>query len=296
LISDIKFLSKTAVEEATNEITDYIVYKKLSVIGNDKKNKQIFRKLSKTEYGHYLFWKQYCVDKEIHPKKIRIYLILFLRQIFGNAFAIKYLEKNEQKAVKEYKSLQKIIPEKENKAFKHMIIDEEEHEKIFAERINTEHIKYMSFIVLGLADALVEIAGIHAGSLGIYSSTELTGLAGIVAGAAASLSMASAAYAQAKQGFVGSAKIAAMYTGISYFISAIILASPYFFTSDLEIALIVSLIFGTFIIATVTWYNSIMTRNKFKKNFLQLTLIMVAATIILFFFGLLIKHIFGITI
>ena len=111
-----------------------------------------------------------------------------------------------------------------------MIADEEGHEREFSEQFSEPHIKYISFIVLGLADALVEIAGIHAGSLGIYNSTELAGLAGIVAGAAASIAMASAAYAQAKAGFKGSAAISAVYTGISYFVTAVILATPYFLT------------------------------------------------------------------
>jgi len=69
------------------------------------------------------------------------------------------------------------------------------------EQMQGQYLKYISFVILGLADAIVEISGIHAGSLGIYHSTEITGLAGIVAGAAASIAMASAAYAQAKQGF-----------------------------------------------------------------------------------------------
>ena len=101
-----------------------------------------------------------------------------------------------------------------------MIEDEKGHETAFADVVAGSYVIYISFIVLGLADALVEIAGIHAGSLGIYKSTELTGLAGIVAGAAASLAMASAAFAQAKQGFEGSPGLAAAYTGGSYFVAA----------------------------------------------------------------------------
>ena len=69
--------------------------------------------------------------------------------------------------------------------------------------------------MLGLADALVEVTAIYTGSLGVYHSTMLTGLAGIIAGAAASISMASAAYLQAKQGFKGSPFVAAGYTGSS---------------------------------------------------------------------------------
>ena len=65
-----------------------------------------------------------------------------------------------------------------------MLQDEAAHEKEFEQKTEGGAVKYISFIVLGLADALVEIAGIHAGSLGIYNSTHgYAGLAGIVAGA-----------------------------------------------------------------------------------------------------------------
>jgi VIT1/CCC1 family predicted Fe2+/Mn2+ transporter len=59
----------------------------------------------------------------------------------------------------------------------------------------------MSFIVLGLADAIIEITCVHVGFLGVTSSTLIAGVAGLVVGFAASISMASAAYLQAKPKF-----------------------------------------------------------------------------------------------
>src|SRR5947199_10641464 len=109
----------------------------------------------------------------------------------------------------------------------------------------------MSFIVLGLADAVVEISGIHAGSLGIYAKTELAGLAGVVAGMAASIAMASAAYAQAKQGFEGSAKWSAIYTGVSYMVTAILLALPYFLTGSMLTPLAISLLVGEAVVTHI---------------------------------------------
>src|SRR2546426_11034188 len=117
--------------------------------------------------------------------------------------------------------------------FNAMMESEEGQEDLLIGEIKENRVKYMSFIVLGLADAVVEISGIHAGSLGIYGRTELAGLAGIIAGLAASIAMASAAYAQAKQGFEGSAKWSAIYTGVSYMITAVLLALPYFLTRNM---------------------------------------------------------------
>ena len=286
-----------ARKEARDEITDHTVYKKLSSIERDQKAKKVFSALATTELRHYNFWLRYCNGESINPDMLKVYLVIVFRYVIGAAFVIKYLEKNEASVVKEYKSISGIIPKKHRKEFDSMLLDEEHHEQAFADSIHSTNVRYISFIVLGLADALVEIAGIHAGSLGIYNSTILTGLAGIVAGAAASISMASAAYAQSRQGgFEGSSKRAAAYTGLSYFVSAVILASPYFITDQLVLALVSSLGLGVLIIAFVSWYNSVISGSAFKKDFLELTSVMFAATLALFAFGLVIRSLFGITI
>jgi VIT1/CCC1 family predicted Fe2+/Mn2+ transporter len=143
---------------------------------------------------------------------------------------------------------------------------------------------------------VVEIAGIHAGSLGIYDSTRLAGLAGIVAGAAASLAMASAAYAQAKQGFTGSASLSAAYTGISYFGAAVILASPYFVTEVMVTALSTSLTFAVFLVAFIIFYSSVIAGKPFRRDFLEIVAIMFGATLALYILGTVIRFAFGITI
>jgi vacuolar iron transporter family protein len=289
-------LYEIALEESKDEITDYTVYKKLSNMEKNPKYKTIFSELTNVEYKHYNFWAKYIENKNVGPDLFKVYLVLILRYIFGGAFAIKYLEKHENLAIKKYEFIKRSIPKEDRETFDKIILEEQKHEKEFADQIQGTYVKYISFIVLGLADALVEIGGIHAGSLGIYNSTELTGLAGIIAGAAASIAMASASYAQAKQGFEGSAKLAAMYTGISYFVSAVILAMPYFLTSVMLYAITISLVFGILIIALATWYNSIISGSKFRRDFMELAGIMLLATVVLFGFGLLIRHFLHISI
>lgn len=289
-------LHEIALEGSRDEMTDYTVFKKLSSIERNPKSKEIYAKLADVEYRHYKFWSRYVKNQNVRPDLLKVYLVLFLRYIFGGAFAVKYLEKHEILAIKRDEFIRSSIPKKDLKIFDQIVIDEKKHEKTFADQIQGAYVKYISFVVLGLADALVEIGGIHAGSLGIYNSTELTGLAGIVAGLAASIAMATAAYAQAKQGFKGSAALAAMYTGVSYFVSAVLLALPYFLTSTMLYAITVSLVVGMIIIALATWYNSIMSGSNFKRDFMELAGIMLAATIVLFIFGLAIRSVFHISI
>lgn len=289
---------EVAIEASKDELTDYAVYKKLAEPKYEKnpKFREILGDLAKTEQGHFEFWIKYAPEKrsEIKVGRLTVFYVILLRFIFGVSFAVKYLEKRENKVISKYKSIKHLIPGEDQTEFEKMIRDEEEHENYFADKIQGSTVKYISFIVLGLADALVEIAGIHAGSLGLYKSTELTGLAGIIAGASASIAMASAAYAQAKQGFKGSASLSAFYTGISYFVSAIILATPYFLTKDMETAIAASLLSGALIIAFVSYYNSVISSASFIRNFSELTGIMFGASLALYILGFVVSSVFHI--
>lgn len=288
--------AEIAFIEARNGLTYQLIYRKLSGMERDPKLKESFLRRANTEECYCKFWSKYLPGIQLHPDLLKVRLVTLLRYLFGASFIIKFLDKEEENTGKKYVLLRSLVPENDSKSLNRIIESEKKNEKAFAEQVKGSYVKYISFIVLGLADALVEIAGIHAGSLGIYNSTELTGFAGIIAGAAASIAMASAAFVQAKQGFKGSPALAAAYTGISYFVSAIILALPYFFTSNMTLALTTSIIFGFVIIGFVSWYNSIMSGSNCRNDFLELAGIMTGATIALFLLGVGIRHFFGITI
>jgi vacuolar iron transporter family protein len=295
-------LSSVSEEGIKDEYGDYAIYQALAKSHRNGRRSQrqklapIFQTLSDTEYRHYEFWKKYSPNTEARVSKAKLYSLIVLEKILGATFAIKFLERHEKATIKEYEAIEQYIPPEDRAKFEEMLRDEEEHEASLAKQVQSSFVIYMSFVVLGLADAIVEISGIHAGSLGIYSSTELTGLAGVIAGAAASMAMASAAYAQAKQGFQGRAGISAAMTGVSYFVSAILLASPYFLTKDAILAMSVSLVIAVIILAFTNYYNSIISGANFLRDFLELAGIMFGATVLLLLLGEVIRHALGITI
>jgi VIT1/CCC1 family predicted Fe2+/Mn2+ transporter len=283
-------LSKAARVRMSDEYSDNALYDRLSkTIQNNSPFAEVLKQLSATELGHFEFWKKYVPGEEPRLAKLTLYWVLFLRRFFGLTFAIRYLDRHESNVAKEYESLANLIPESDRPAFDVMVADEKEHERTFAMKAESGAVTYISFVVLGLADALVEISGIHAGSLGFYDKTEIAGLAGVIAGGAASMAMASAAFAQAKQGFTGSAKLSAAYTGVSYFITAIILATPYFLTTDMVYAIFSSLTLAVLILVVTTWYSTVIQQKPFLKDFLEILLILFAATIALYAFGSLIR-------
>ncbi|MGD0396896.1 MAG: hypothetical protein ABSB26_08335 [Nitrososphaerales archaeon] len=279
-------LARVAKTRMSHEFTDSELYKRLSkTVSSASPFAGVLMQLSATEHKHYEFWKKYAPEEEPKVDRVKLYWVLFLRRILGLTFASRFLDRHESSVVKEYRTLAGLIPEADKAAFEEMVADEQEHEKEFAQKIESSAIRYISFVVLGLADALVEITGIHAGSLGIYDVTEYAGLAGVTAGAAASLAMASAAFAQAKQGFQGSARLSAVYTGISYFITAIILAAPYFLTPSMIYALGTSLFLAVVILALISYYSTVISGKTFLRDFLEMLLIMFGVTVALYLFG-----------
>ncbi|MDV3278088.1 MAG: VIT1/CCC1 family protein [Nitrososphaerales archaeon] len=290
-------LTTVAKVGISDEFADFTLYDRLAKrVANNSSFAEVLRELSATEKRHYEFWKKYIPEEKPKFSRAKLYLVLLFQTIFGLTFAVRYLERHESTVIKQYKSVADIIPAEDKEAFREIIREEEQHEKEFRGRVESSSIRYISFVVLGLADALVEITGIHAGSLGIYNSTVIAGLAGVIAGGAASLAMASAAFAQAKQGFQGSARLSAVYTGISYFVTAVILAAPYFLTRVMLNALSASLFFAVVILALATYYSSVISYKPFTRDFVEILLIMFGVTAALYFFGYFIRDLTGITI
>jgi VIT1/CCC1 family predicted Fe2+/Mn2+ transporter len=279
-------LQRVAKIRMSDEYSDHTLYDRLSnTVGSDSPYAEVLKELAKKELGHYEFWRKYVPGERPRLGRLKLYWILFLRRFLGLTFATRYLDRHEANVVQEYQGLSRLIPDADKPAYEEMVADEREHEKAFAMKVESSAVRYISFVVLGLADALVEISGIHAGWLGLFDKTEIAGLAGVIAGGAASLAMASAAFAQAKQGFKGSARLSAVYTGVSYFVTAVILATPYFLTSSMIFALGSSLTLAVMILAVTTWYSIVIQQKAFLRDFVEILAILFATTIVVFALG-----------
>ncbi|MGA2199559.1 MAG: ferritin family protein [Nitrososphaerales archaeon] len=289
-------LIAVAREGIDDELTDYTLYTRLSETHHNGAFVEVFKQLALIERKHLEFWQKYVPDLRPRLNTGLIRRALFFKRVFGLTFAIRYLERHEADSIKRYKAVSHLVPPEDKAAFDEVLADEEEHENEMSAAIESSTIRYISFVVLGLADALVEITGIHAGSLGIYNKTEVAGLAGIIAGGAASLAMASAAYAQAKQGFKGSAKLSAGYTGVSYFLTALALATPYFLTGSQIDAISVSLVLAVVIVTFASYYSSVISTKPFLRDYLELLGILLCVTVALYVFGYVIRTETGITV
>ncbi|MEM0441717.1 MAG: VIT1/CCC1 family protein, partial [Candidatus Nitrosocaldus sp.] len=278
-----------------DEYADYYIYSTLASSSvTPKALKDRLALMAEQEYRHYKFWSRYANGLTVREPRTKALMMKFLALIMGITFVVRMLERHESSVIEGYKGLLHIMKDENDRRMLEGIIDEEEkHESSLVENISEGRVRYLGFTVLGLSDALIEIAGIHAGTLGVYTDTFKAGLAGLIAGVAASIAMASAAYNQAKQTEGVKASSAATYTGLAYVVTALLLALPYFLVHDILEALLISLMISVAILAYIALYSHVLFNRNFFRELGETTGIIFGATLALYAFGELIRIYFN---
>jgi len=286
-----KRLKEALIAFQRNEITEYHIYMKLSnnLTGE---NRDVLRRIANDEKKHYDKWKEYS-GKNVKPGKLKIFWYLLISKIFGMTFALKALEENEESAQEKYNSYISNLPDAEA-----IMEDENEHEKELLNMLDEERINYISSMVLGLNDALVELTGALAGLTLAIQNTAIVALSGFITGVAAALSMGASEYLSIKSD-VSSNKHplkSALYTGITYLITVIILIMPYLLIPNILIALGFTLIAAVLIILVFTYFVSVVKERSFKKAFFEMFSISMGVAAVSFAVGLVIREVFNVNI
>ena len=283
-----------------DEYADHQLYKELAGREKDRGNREALVKLADHEYEHYLFWKKFL--PEYQPALNPFFLAGFrlMRRVCGLTFTVKFLERHERATIEEYKDVVSGLSGGDKARLEKIIAEEDEHEKFFISQIQETIIKYIGSVALGLADAIVEITGVHAGFLGVTNSTLFAGISGLIVGISAAISMSSAAYLQAKQdpsmrGSSGRrlAWKSAVITGISYILSVVMLAIPYFLTHNMIYAFMFSVMAGMSLIAFLSFYSAVVFDRRFWREFLETVGLMLATAAITFVLGAFLGNVFG---
>ncbi len=283
---------------AVNELTEHLVYAALAARQKDAGNRETLERLSAQELSHYEFWKSLLAKENpaaaeaLRPRNGTIAWMRFLRAILGVTFLTKLLEGHEHGAPEQYEAIRALLPADAQERLSGIIEDERSHERALIGQIKEARVNYIGFIVLGLADAIVEITGVHAGFLGVTGSTLIAGVAGVIVGFAAAISMGSAAYLQAKQDTTKSAIASGMLTGFSYFASVILLALPYFLIRTMITAFAISTSLGVLLIAGFTIYGAVVFERKFWREFGEAAALLVGTAVATFVWGAFIGNLF----
>ncbi len=281
-----------------NEITEHLIYGRLSASMKDARNRKVLSSISADERRHYDVWKKHS-GEDVNPSMLKVWKYYLISRIFGITFGIKLMEGGEEGAQKAYARVAQHIPEARK-------IEREEnvHEKELIGMINEEKLKYVGSIVLGLNDALVELTGALAGFTLAFQNTAVIALAGLITGVAASLSMGASEYLSTKseQGEGGkdeeekSPVKASVYTTGAYVMTVLLLMAPFFLLGNALAALGMTLAAAVLVIFVFTFYVSVAKDLPFRRRFAEMVGVSMGVAGVTFLIGFLIKSFLGVDI
>lgn len=276
------------------EINGYHIYMCLSNRIKDEHNKTVLKAIAIEERNHYDIFKSFT-NEDIKYNRFLVFLFTTIARLFGLTFGVKLLERGEKKDIIRLNLLKDTIP-----GIDRVIKDEEKHEASLINMLNEEGLSYMSSVVLGLNDALVELTGALAGfTLSIQHSRTIA-LLGLITGISASLSMAASEYLATKTEEEESneekskAFKASLYTGSAYIVTVILLIIPFLLFTSYILALGISIAVAIIIIAVFNYYISVAKDYSFKKRFFGMASVSVAVATISFLIGYLVKTFIGV--
>ncbi len=284
-------LKRDLVEFQKNEITEYVIYNRLAQKAEGK-NAEILRRIASDEKGHYNVLKKHTLE-DVKPDSIKVFFYSTMASIFGLTFTLKAMERGEKLAQESYEKLKDDIPE-----IARIIEDEERHELELINMIEEERIGYISSMVLGLNDAIVELTGTLAGLTFALRNSKLVGLAGVITGISAALSMAVSEYLSQKSESdeEKSPLKAAFYTGIAYIMVVVMLVLPYFLFSNPFLALGTAVVGVVLVIALFTYFVAVVKESSYLKYFLEMLSLSMGVMLVSFVVGLIARRVLGVEI
>ena len=273
-------MKNTILKFQRNEITEHFVYLELSRAQKGH-NKEVLANIAGDELSHYNTFKK-TTGVDIKPDMLKVFWYTLMGRIFGITFAAKLMENGEGSASEAYSGVRRgyrqIIP---------IIKDEQRHEKAMIAMVEEEKLGYISSMVLGLNDAIVELTGALAGFTFALQNTRVIGVAGFITGIAAALSMASAEYLSQKTEKTGNDPVkAAFYTGLLYLMVVAVLVAPYFIFSNCYAAFAVTIAGVLLVIVLFSFFVSVVQDSSFKGIFIEMTVICFGVSLVAFLIGL----------
>ena len=274
-----------------NEITEHYIYKNLSTKVSGVKNRRVLCQIADDEMRHYNVWKTYT-RQDVTPSSLKVWFYTLVSMVFGFTFGIRLMENAEKNAHDLYSRIPGSFAE-----INGIIRDEEEHEQALLMLLDEERLKYTGAIVLGLNDALVELMGVLAGLTFALQNTALVALTASITGVAAALSMAASCYLSTKSDPGGKNPfVAALYTGIAYILTVLLLVAPYLFIADLYISLGLAFVVAVFIIGGFNFYISVARDLPFGSRFFEMIGLSFTVAALSFLAGYAIRFAFGIVV
>ena len=274
-----------------NEMTEHLIYQRLARAVKEPANSEVLRRIAEDELRHYRFWKQYT-SQEVRPNRRKVWWYVFLAKTLGLTFSIKLMEQGEEKAQVVYGRIAEAIPEADG-----IVHDEDIHEHALIALIDEERLRYVGSMVLGLNDALVELTGALAGLTLAFRNTRVIGMAGLITGIAASMSMAASEYLSTKSEESEQDPLkACLYTGVAYVLTVMLLIFPYFVFQSYYASLALTLAMAVLVILLFTFYISVARDTPFRERFLEMALVSLGVAALSFAIGYVVQEVLGVAL
>jgi VIT1/CCC1 family predicted Fe2+/Mn2+ transporter len=286
-----KEMSKRIAAAQKSEITEHYIYQKLSRATKDAHNRDVLLQISRDELRHHNLWQDYTGRAE-KPNWVMVWVYYLVSRIFGLTFGIKLMERGEGKAQATYNDISGSMPQALDIAK-----EEDEHEKQLIEMIDEERLNYVSSMIRGLNDALVELTGALAGFTLALQDSRLIAMAGLITGLAASMSMGGTEYLACKSEETGHSPVkSALYTGIAYIFTVIFLVFPYLLFDNVYISMGIMIFDAIIIIVIFNLYISVAKDVSFGKRFSEMALLSLGIAAISFAIGFVVRQFLGVEV
>jgi VIT1/CCC1 family predicted Fe2+/Mn2+ transporter len=267
-----------------SEITEHHIYLQLAARQRDANNRDVLERIAADEKRHAELWQRHT-GETIAPDWGKVRRHVWICRLLGLTFGAKLMERGEDRAQQAYGELPASIGEAE--AIRH---DEAAHEQALLNMIDEERLRYVGSIVLGLNDALVELTGALAGLTLALRNTRLIAMTGCITGIAAAFSMAASEYLSTKtEGEQKHPVKAAVYTGVAYILTVVLLILPYLLLPDYLFALGCTLAIALAIIAAFNYYISVARDQPFGRRFAEMASLSLSVAGISFLVGFLLR-------
>jgi VIT1/CCC1 family predicted Fe2+/Mn2+ transporter len=276
---------QTILAAQRNELTEHLIYQRLARATRDPHNREVLARIAEDELRHARFWRRYT-QRDIAPNRLKAAWYVLLAKLLGLTFSIKLMERGEELAQVVYNRIAVFVPQAQA-----IVQDEDHHEAQLIDMLDEERLRYVGSMVLGLNDALVELTGTLAGLTLALQNTRLIGMAGLITGIAASLSMASSEYLSTKsEGSAQDPLKASLYTGVAYVFTVVLLILPYFLLSSYLAALGLTVAAAVLIILAFTFYTSVAKDLPFGKRFAEMASLSLVVATLSFGIGFLVRE------
>ena len=274
---------------------DYCIYKALAKTEPEESFRAMIEKVTRYEHDDFLFWRNRSSQKKFGVSKIEIWYFHLLRKIFGLIFTVKILQGRAKETAAQYKKfLAHSTDSGLRREIERMIEHEAFHESELVAQLKEDRVTFLSNFVLGVNDGLVELTGALVGfSFALGDHVVIAG-AGLITGVAASLSMASSAYMQARYGEGRDPKKAGVYTGVAYLVVVLMLVAPFFFFKEVFVSLAVMFGVAFCVINALSLYGAVLLERSFLRQAGELFIARMGVGAVSFAIGMLFRLFSGV--